>query len=77
MLGHSTIYFRNLRSPVRNVVRPAIFVRHYRSQEWFGKADNFTHRSVLKKQGWPPHLFDGRPVIGIANSWSELSSWYI
>jgi len=46
-----------------------------RSQEWFGRFDTlgFTHRSWLKNQGYPDHLFDGRPVIGICNTWSELT----
>jgi len=46
-----------------------------RSAEWFGKADKdgFTHRSWMKNQGLPHHLFDGRPVIGICNTWSELT----
>ena len=26
--------------------------------------------------GYPSHVFDGRPVIGICNSWSELTPWY-
>lgn len=46
-----------------------------RSSAWFG-ADGrhgFIHRSWLRNQGWPSDHFDGRPVIGIANSWSELS----
>ncbi|MCG8356607.1 MAG: dihydroxy-acid dehydratase, partial [Kiloniellales bacterium] len=46
-----------------------------RSAEWFGKADKdgFAHRSWLRNQGLPSHLFDGRPVIGICNTWSELT----
>jgi dihydroxy-acid dehydratase len=46
-----------------------------RSQEWFGLYDTlgFTHRSWLKNQGYPDHVFDGRPVIGICNTWSELT----
>ncbi|MBZ0298224.1 MAG: dihydroxy-acid dehydratase [Anaerolineae bacterium] len=46
-----------------------------RSQEWFGRFDTlgFTHRSWLKNQGYPDDLFDGRPVIGICNTWSELT----
>ena len=46
-----------------------------RSQEWFGKndKDGFCHRSWMKNQGWPHDLFDGRPVIGICNTWSELN----
>jgi L-arabonate dehydrase len=46
-----------------------------RSQGWFGKndRDGFSHRSWMKNQGWPADLFDGRPVIGICNTWSELN----
>ena len=46
-----------------------------RSQEWFGKTarEGFIHRSWLKGQGYPEDLFDGRPVIGICNTWSELT----
>ncbi len=46
-----------------------------RSTEWFGRRDKdgFTHRAWMKNQGLPDHLFDGRPVIGICNTWSELT----
>ncbi len=46
-----------------------------RSQDWFGKIDKngFIHRSWMKNQGHPHHKFDGRPVIGICNTWSELT----
>jgi L-arabonate dehydrase len=49
--------------------------RRLRSQEWFGKQDKdgFIHRSWLKNQGYPDDMFDGRPVIGICNTWSELT----
>ena len=49
--------------------------RKTRSTEWFGKEDKdgFHHRSWMKNQGLPHHLFDGRPVIGICNTWSELT----
>ena len=49
--------------------------RKLRSQEWFGGEDkgNFVHRSWMKNQGFPPDLFDGRPVIGICNTFSELT----
>ena len=50
-------------------------VKRLRSQDWFGKQDKdgFLHRSWLKNQGYPDDLFDGRPVIGICNTWSELT----
>jgi L-arabonate dehydrase len=46
-----------------------------RSQGWFGKQDRdgFVHRSWIKNQGYPHDLLDGRPVIGICNTWSELT----
>jgi dihydroxy-acid dehydratase len=46
-----------------------------RSREWFGKSDRngFMHRSWMKNQGYPEDLFNGRPVIGICNTWSELT----
>lgn len=47
----------------------------YRSSEWFGKKDKmgFIYRSWMKNQGFPEDMFDGRPVIGICNTWSELT----
>ncbi len=46
-----------------------------RSQEWFGGSDKmgFVHRSWLRNQGYPDDYFRGRPVIGICNTWSELT----
>ncbi|MDB5763020.1 MAG: dihydroxy-acid dehydratase [Herminiimonas sp.] len=46
-----------------------------RSQAWFGKQDRdgFVHRSWTKKDGYPHDSLDGRPVIGICNTWSELT----
>ncbi len=46
-----------------------------RSSAWFGHPDKdgFLHRSWMKNQGFPPDLFDGRPVIGICNTFSELT----
>jgi L-arabonate dehydrase len=46
-----------------------------RSQAWFGRSDKsgFLYRSWLKNQGYPHDLLDGRPVIGICNTWSELT----
>lgn len=46
-----------------------------RSQAWFnaGLKDTFLHRSWMRNQGFPDHLFDGRPVIGICNTFSELT----
>ncbi len=49
--------------------------KKYRSAAWFGPndRDGFIHRSWMRNQGLPSHLFDGRPVIGICNTWSELT----
>ena len=46
-----------------------------RSQAWFGGSskDHFIHRSWMKSEGLPDDSFDGRPVIGICNTWSELT----
>jgi dihydroxy-acid dehydratase len=46
-----------------------------RSAEWFAAEGRpgMIYRSWLRAEGWPPEVFDGRPVIGIANSWSELT----
>ncbi|MGA2170278.1 MAG: IlvD/Edd family dehydratase [Terracidiphilus sp.] len=46
-----------------------------RSQAWFGgkDRDGFIHRSWMRNQGFPGDVFDGRPVIGICNTWSELT----
>ena len=49
--------------------------RPLRSTQWYGKLDKdgFIHRSWMKSQGYPNEAFDGRPIIGIANTWSELT----
>jgi len=49
--------------------------RPLRSASWFGERDKngFMYRSWMKNQGIPEHHFDGRPVIGICNTWSELT----
>ncbi len=46
-----------------------------RSKEWFGNNDKmgFVHRSWLRNQGYPDDYFNGKPVIGICNTWSELT----
>ena len=50
--------------------------RALRSRTWFGRRDldGFIHRSWLKTEGFSDILFDGRPVVGIANSWSEMTN---
>ncbi|WP_372921518.1 L-arabinonate dehydratase [Roseovarius sp.] len=54
---------------------PKTWPRKLRSQEWFGGStrDSIYHRGWMKNQGLPHHLFDGRPVIAILNTWSELT----
>jgi L-arabonate dehydrase len=46
-----------------------------RSHAWFSAegVNGFAHRSWMKNQGIPHRMFDGRPVIGICNTWSELT----
>ncbi|MFT6605345.1 MAG: dihydroxy-acid dehydratase [Halocynthiibacter sp.] len=55
--------------------KPAKWPRKLRSQEWFGGTgrDQIYHRGWMKNQGLPHDMFDGRPVIGILNTWSELT----
>lgn len=55
--------------------KKAEWPRKLRSSEWFGgtSRDHIYHRSWMKNQGLPADLFDGRPVIGICNTWSELT----
>jgi len=49
--------------------------RKLRSHDWFGKSDKmgFVHRSWFRTQGYPDDYFTDRPVIGICNTWSELT----
>ncbi|MFG6485196.1 IlvD/Edd family dehydratase [Roseateles sp. BYS78W] len=49
--------------------------KRLRSQDWFGGRDKmgFVHRSWLRNQGYPDDWFGGKPVIGICNTWSELT----
>ncbi len=46
-----------------------------RSVQWFGRQDiyGFIYRSWVRNRGVPNDQFDGRPVIGICNTWSELT----
>ncbi|PFG64276.1 dihydroxy-acid dehydratase [Thioclava sp. ES.031] len=54
---------------------PAPWPRKLRSQEWYGgnSRDTIYHRGWMKNQGYPHDLFDGRPIIGILNTWSDLT----
>ncbi len=49
--------------------------KELRSRAWFARQDKngFYYRSWLKNRGFPQDQFDGRPVIGICNTWSELT----
>src|ERR1700704_4945146 len=49
--------------------------KRLRSSQNYGRKDKdgFIHRSWMKSEGLPPDVFDGRPVIGICNTWSELT----
>ena len=49
--------------------------RTLRSAAWFGSSDKngFMYRSWMKNQGIPDHEFQGKPIIGICNTWSELT----
>src|SRR6266568_7634195 len=49
--------------------KPLRSTRSYRPKD----KDGFIHRSWMKSQGVPDDAFDGRPVIGICNTWSELT----
>ncbi len=49
--------------------------KELRSRQWYGgnSKSAFMHRSWMKNQGMPEDEFDGRPVIGICNTWSEMT----
>src|SRR5436309_12559583 len=49
--------------------------RKLRSAAWFGRHDKygFIARGWMRNEGIPSEMFDGRPVIGICNTWSELT----
>ena len=50
-------------------------MKKLRSQKWFGREgkDGFIYRAWMKNQGIPADEFEGKPVIGICNTWSELT----
>src|SRR5262249_7037208 len=70
-IGHNRSHRRADRSSPQEACRDM----KLRSAAWFGSKDRdgFIHRSWMKNQGLPDDLFDGRPVIGICNTWSELT----
>ena len=48
-----------------------------RSETWWGGNEDYLHfarRAWLRSEGFSRAVFDGRPVIGICNSWSELNN---
>ena len=47
-----------------------------RSRQWFSKHDRwgFGHRAWLRAEGFSERVFEGKPVIGVCNSWSELNN---
>lgn len=49
--------------------------KNLRSKDWFGHSDKmgFVHRSWFRNQGYPDDYFIDKPVIGICNTWSELT----
>jgi len=49
--------------------------RALRSTQWFGATgrSGMAYRGWMRSQGFTPEVFDGRPVIGIATTWSELA----
>lgn len=49
--------------------------KELRSRQWFARKgkDGFIYRAWMKNQGIPAHEFQGKPVIGICNTWSELT----
>lgn len=55
----------------------AMSTRKLRSQVWWGGNEDYLHfarRAWLRSEGFSQAVFDGRPVIGICNSWSELNN---
>lgn len=55
--------------------KPAKWPRRLRSAEWYegSSKDVIYHRGWMKNQGYPDDLFDGRPIIGILNTWSDMT----
>lgn len=49
--------------------------KNLRSSQWFGRTgkDGFIYRAWMKNQGIPDYEFNNKPVIGICNTWSELT----
>lgn len=53
-----------------------VSMKNKRSSEWFHAPEyyGFSRRAWLRSEGFPADIFDGKPVIGICNSWSELNN---
>src|ERR1700679_1630970 len=53
-----------------------VSIKNKRSSEWFRAPGyyGFSRRAWLRSEGFPADIFDGKPVIGICNSWSELNN---
>jgi L-arabonate dehydrase len=51
-------------------------MKNSRSREWFQTPEyyGFGRRAWLRSEGFPADVFDGKPVVGICNSWSELNN---
>jgi L-arabonate dehydrase len=54
----------------------AMSIKNRRSSEWFRAPGyyGFSRRAWLRSEGFPADVFDGKPVVGICNSWSELNN---
>ncbi len=66
----------NKTEPLTNAAETkALPAKPLRSAQWFGSQDKngFMYRSWMKNQGIPEHHFQGKPIIGICNTWSELT----
>ena len=77
MFGAILCYSRNslVEEPDR-VSKAKKRIEELRSQRWFAgdTLRNFTHRARLAQVGWNRSDFMGRPVIGIINTWSDIST---
>src|SRR5215510_13730556 len=64
------------RAPPPSAEDAPVTAPRLRSQHWFGGTDlnGFLHRAWIKAEGFTDDAFQGRPVIGIANSWSEATN---
>ena len=57
-------------------VRPRKTPQELRSHRWFGPDDlrSFGHRSRAKQMGYAREDWEGKPVVGILNTWSDLNT---